>query len=150
MQLNKFTDYALRILMYIAIPQQQPYTIATLATRLQVSPNHAMKIVHFMAKQDWVITSRGKGGGIRLNPETKQLKLGYMVRILQGETAIVECNQPACILRANCGLKSILDQALAQFYIYLDQYTLGQILTPQKSHQAQSHIAIELLNISDL
>ena len=59
MQLNKFTDYALRILMYIAQPKEMPYTIAELANELQVSENHAMKIVHFMAKQDWLITTTG-------------------------------------------------------------------------------------------
>lgn len=146
MQLNKFTDYALRILMYIATPQEQPYTIATLAQHLQVSPNHAMKIVHFMAKQNWILTTRGKGGGIRLHPDTLQLKLGYIVRILQGEISIVECNQPVCILRANCGLKAILDQALEQFYHALDQHTLAQILSPH-AHQTALHSNIQLLNL---
>ena len=70
MQLNKFTDYALRILMYVSQPKALPHTIAELAQALQVSENHLMKIVHFMAKQQWIITARGRGGGIRLNPET--------------------------------------------------------------------------------
>lgn len=133
MQLNKFTDYALRILMYIAIPKDVPYTIAELAEQLQVSENHAMKIVHFMAKQSWIITTRGKGGGIRINPNTLNLKLGYIVRILQRETQVVECNNPPCILRSNCGLKGILDQALEQFYLHLDQYVLGEILSLNSS-----------------
>ena len=68
MQLNKFTDYALRILMYISQPRDTPYTIAEIARDLYVSQNHLMKIVHFMSKQDWIIATRGKGGGIRLNP----------------------------------------------------------------------------------
>jgi len=53
MQLNKFTDYALRILMYVSQPKALPHTIAELAQALQVSENHLMKIVHFMAKQQW-------------------------------------------------------------------------------------------------
>ena len=95
MQLNKFTDYALRILMYISQPKDTPYTIAEIARDLRVSQNHLVKIVHFMGKQDWIITTRGKGGGIRLNAETLNLNLGYIVRILQGNSQIVECNTPA-------------------------------------------------------
>ncbi|AXY59005.1 RrF2 family transcriptional regulator [Acinetobacter sp. WCHAc010052] len=128
MQLNKFTDYALRILMYVSRPRETPYTIAEIATDLRVSQNHLVKIVHFMGKHEWLITTRGKGGGIRLNEKALQLKLGSMVRILQGENQIVECNTPPCVLRSNCGLKGILDQALEQFYSSLDQYTLSTVL----------------------
>lgn len=146
MQLNKFTDYALRILMYIAQPKDAPYTIAELAKRLQVSENHAMKIVHFMAKQNWIITTRGKGGGIRMNPKTLNLNLGYIVRILQRETQVVECNSPPCILRSNCGLKGILDQALEQFYTYLDQHTLAEVLTLNSS-KFSTKSPISLINL---
>lgn len=58
-----------------------------------------------MAKQQWIITTRGKGGGIRLNPEALSSTFGDLVKILQGEVNIVECNNPPCILRPQCGLK---------------------------------------------
>lgn len=141
MQLNKFTDYALRVLMYIAKVRDTPYTIAELAEHLQVSQNHLVKIVHFMAKRNWITTIRGKGGGMYLNPQTLELHLGEIVRILQGEQAIVECHNPPCVLRRNCGLKGILNQALEQFYQSLDQYTLGQVLNPDSPSAANSPIA---------
>ena len=133
MQLNKFTDYALRILMYVAQPRDVPYTIAEIAEDLHVSQNHLVKIVHFMAKQEWLITTRGKGGGIRLNPTVLNQKLGQIVRILQGDHQVVECNTPPCVLRSRCGLKGILDQALEQFYISLDQHTLNEVLNTSPS-----------------
>ena len=125
--------------MYIARPSDMPYTIAEIAENLHVSQNHLVKIVHFMGKQEWILTTRGKGGGIRLNPQAKQLKLGSIVRILQGEQEIVDCIP--CVLRMSCGLKGILDQAMSQFYQSLDQYTLDEVL--QQSIQpssAQSNI----------
>ncbi len=128
MQLNKFTDYALRILMYISLPRDTPYTIAEIAQDLNVSQNHLVKIVHFMGKQDWLITTRGKGGGLRLNPVILEFRLGHIVRILQGDAQIVECNTPPCVLRLRCGLKGILDQAVEQFYQSLDQYTVADVL----------------------
>ena len=147
MQLNKFTDYALRLLMYISRPRDTPYTIAEIARDLHVSQNHLVKIVHFMGKQDWIITTRGKGGGIRLNAETLNLNLGQIVRILQGNNQIVECNTPPCVMRSNCGLKGILDQALEQFYQSLDHYRLGDVLNPGSSSKVATSSSIALINL---
>lgn len=128
MQLNKFSDYALRVLMYISRPRDVPYTIAEIAEKLVVSENHLVKVVHFMAKQQWIITTRGKGGGIRLKPETLSFKLGDILTTLEGDTQIVNCATPPCVMRSHCGLKSILDQAIDQFYQSLNQYTLEDVL----------------------
>lgn len=148
MQLNKFTDYALRILMYISRPRESAYTIAEIATDLQVSQNHLVKVVHFMGKQNWLITTRGKGGGIRLHPDAVHLKVGEAVRTLQGENQIIECNNPPCVLRSQCGLKGILDQALEQFYQYLNQYTLGEVLARSNINNTKTiKNGIELLNL---
>lgn len=133
--------------MYIAQPKEMPYTIAEIAESLNVSQNHLVKIVHFMAKQDWLITSRGKGGGIRLNSQALTLQLGQIVRILQRETPIVECNTPPCVLRSNCGLKGILDQAMEQFYQTLDQYTLADVLSTPPSSKYTTHSPIQMINL---
>ncbi len=146
MQLNKFTDYALRILMYVSRPSEMPYTIAEIARDLHVSQNHLVKIVHFMAKQEWIITTRGKGGGLRLNSKALDLTLGKIVRILQGDHQIVECNTPPCVLRSHCGLKGILDDALESFYQTLDQYTLADVLAAPPS--TSRHSPIEFISIS--
>ncbi|RYL25589.1 RrF2 family transcriptional regulator [Acinetobacter piscicola] len=147
MQLNKFTDYALRLVLYTARPKDMPYTIAEIAKDLQVSENHLVKIVHFMAKKDWLITTRGKGGGIRLNPSVHSLKLGEMVRILQGQVPIVECNTPPCVLRRNCGLKGILDQAVEQFYQVLDQYTVADVLHRSNGTAPSQNSPIALIQL---
>ncbi|WP_407304829.1 RrF2 family transcriptional regulator [Acinetobacter sp.] len=147
MQLNKFTDYALRLLMYISRPRDIPYTIAEIAQDLHVSQNHLVKIVHFIGKQDWIITTRGKGGGIRLNAKTLNLNLGQIVRILQGNNQIVECNTPPCVLRSHCGLKGILDQALEHFYQSLDHYCLGDVLDTNSSAKVATSSPITLINL---
>lgn len=147
MQLNKFTDYALRVLMYIAQPKDVPYTIAEIAEDLKVSQNHLVKIVHFMSKQAWIITTRGKGGGLRLNPDILDQRLGQIVRILQGHAHIVECHTPPCVLRSRCGLKGILDQALEQFYCSLDQYTVAEVLQQPATHQATTLSPIPNVNL---
>ncbi|QIO07891.1 RrF2 family transcriptional regulator [Acinetobacter lanii] len=152
MQLNKFSDYALRVLMLVSQPREQPYTIAEISEQLHVSQNHLVKIVHFMAKQEWLMTTRGKGGGIRLNPKALDAKVGQVLRILEGDQNIVECNTPPCVLRSNCGLKGLLHQAVQQFYQSLDQYTLRDVLKLsniqlKKNTESENQLLIDLLNL---
>ena len=147
MQLNKFSDYALRVLMYVSRSRDVPYTIAEIAENLVVSENHLIKVVHFMAKQQWIITTRGKGGGIRLQPETLSLKLGNILTTLEGDTQIVNCATPPCIMRSHCGLKPILDQAMDQFYHSLNQYTLGDVIQKSAPKSFQNDASISLMNL---
>ena len=128
MQLNKFTDYGLRLLIYLLQPSDGLLTITQAAHALQISENHLVKVTHFMVKQGWVISIRGKGGGIRIAPQALTLPIGEMVRCLQHDQKTVNCLEPACTLRFSCGLKSLLDQALEQFYQYLNQYQLQDAL----------------------
>lgn len=147
MQLNKFTDYALRILMYIAQPRDELYVVNELAENLQVSQNHLVKIVHFMAKQQWIFTSRGKGGGIKINPKVLDIPLGEIVRILQYDPQIINCAEPPCVLRPQCGLKGVLDHALYEFYASLNQHTLAEILAQGKETAHQHRLYIPLTQL---
>ena len=147
MQLNKFSDYALRILMYVSATRSTPYTIAEIAENLQVSQNHLVKIVHFMAKQNWIITTRGKGGGICLNPASLNARLGDLLRVLEGDQPIVDCNSPPCVLRSRCGLKGILNQAHEQFYASLNQYSLGDVLAQTANKSAALNSDIQFLSL---
>lgn len=142
MQLNKFTDYGLRVLMYISQPREELYIVTELAKNLQVSQNHLVKIVHFMSKQQWIFTSRGKGGGIKINPEVLDIPLGEIVRVLQDDPQIINCAEPPCVLRPQCGLKDILDHALHEFYDSLNQYTLASILAQEKIIPNPQHRAM--------
>jgi Rrf2 family nitric oxide-sensitive transcriptional repressor len=133
MQLTHFTDLGLRVLMYTSQPQRvtrsgQAITISEIAQSLNVSRNHLVKVVHFMAVQQWLVTTRGKGGGLALAKTPEQYNLGQVVRVLEGTTQVVNCADPPCALRFGCGLKGLLDQALQAFYQSLDQYTLSDII----------------------
>ena len=128
MQLNKFSDFGLRLLMFLLQPSPELVTIAQAARALQISENHLVKVTHFMAKKGWIISTRGKGGGIRLAPDTYTLPIGEIIRTLEHDEKAVNCIEPACVLRFSCGLKSVLDEALEHFYQYLNQYQLQDAL----------------------
>lgn len=143
MQLNKFTDFGLRLLMLLSQPSNDLMTIAQAAHLLQISENHLIKITHFMAKQGWIISTRGKGGGIRIATSSFDLKLGEIIRVFENNTSVVNCDQPACVLRFSCTLKGLLDQALEQFYQYLNQFTLKDALKASVHMSLQQSALLE-------
>lgn len=143
MQLNRFTDLGLRVLIYLTQPAHStPFTISEMAEELMVSHNHLVKVVHFMGKQGWVQTTRGKGGGISLARPASEYRMGEAIRMLeqntQNQNQLVDCHTTPCTLINICMLKPALDQALQVFFDYLDQYTLADMIkTPL--HQAIKH-----------
>lgn len=133
MQLNRFTDLGIRVLMYLGSIEGPSVTIARLAEDLQVSKNHLVKVVHFMAQQQWLLTSRGKSGGIALAKRPEDYAIGNVVRVLEQNSVngerLINCQQPPCVLLPTCGLPFILQQALEQFYQFLNQYNLADVVT---------------------
>ena len=133
MQLNRFTDLGIRVLMYLGSIEGPSVTIARLAEDLQVSKNHLVKVVHFMAQQQWLLTSRGKSGGIALAKRPEDYAIGDVVRVLEQNSVngerLINCQQPPCVLLPACGLPFILQQALEQFYQFLTQYNLADVVT---------------------
>ena len=133
MQLNRFTDLGIRVLMYLGSIEGPSVTIARLAEDLQVSKNHLVKVVHFMAQQQWLFTSRGKSGGIALAKRPEDYAIGDVVRVLEQNSVngerLINCQQPPCVLLPACGLPFILQQALEQFYQFLNQYNLADVVT---------------------
>lgn len=126
MQLTRFTDIGLRVLMYLTQPpRHDPITISEIAEQSDISRNHLVKVVHFMSQNGWIVTMRGKGGGLALAMKPEEYRLGQVVRSLEGTTSLINCDEPACGLRMGCNLRGVLRQALEQFYVFLDQYTLA-------------------------
>lgn len=130
MQLTRFTDFGLRVLMYLCVKvHEQPVTVAEVAERFEVSRHHLNKVVQFLAQQGWIVTTRGKGGGLALTHAPNDYKLGQLIRCLEGVGPVVDCAEPPCVLQRRCGLKPLLDEAMNAFYTTLDAHTLADTLS---------------------
>ncbi|MCW5657701.1 MAG: Rrf2 family transcriptional regulator [Burkholderiaceae bacterium] len=130
MKLTAFTDYSLRVLMYLAADPARRATIAQIATAFDISENHLVKVVHFLGRQGWIETVRGKGGGMQLALPPEAINVGHVVRETEGAALPAECFLPeggACAITAACRLKHVLADAVKAFYGVLDQYTLADI-----------------------
>ena len=131
MQLSKFTDYTFRVLIYMAIHQEELYTVEQLATILEVSEHHLKKVIHKLAKTDYLISIKGRAGGLKLGLPPKQINLGEVLRITEDNLCIVECikNDMNChFMTGECKLKGIIQESLNQFIEMFSQYTLQDIL----------------------
>lgn len=136
MRLTTFSDYTLRVLMYLALEPGKLATIPEIAAAYAISENHLMKVVHQLARNGVIESLRGKGGGIRLARPTNEIRLGSIVRASEGDAPIVEClgnEKSTCCIAPACQLSSILARAFDALYATLDQYTLADLMEkPQK------------------
>ncbi|TAK47349.1 MAG: Rrf2 family transcriptional regulator [Betaproteobacteria bacterium] len=133
MRLTTFSDYALRVLIYLGSAPQRLATIEQIAAAYGVSGNHLMKVVHHLAQRGYVETVRGKGGGMRLARAPQAIRIGEVVRTTEDSLALVECFEQDgdCRIARACVLKRALAEALAAFFAVLDGYTLADLLAPE-------------------
>jgi Rrf2 family transcriptional regulator, nitric oxide-sensitive transcriptional repressor len=134
MRLTVYTDYALRMLMYLALKEDRLATIAEIAESYDISKNHLMKVAHQLGVAGYVETVRGRGGGLRLAKPIQAIVLGEVVRYTEPDMAIVPCFEPVnalCAIQPCCVLKRALKKARDAFVEVLDGYTLSDLVQPQ-------------------
>jgi len=130
MQLTYYTDYGLRILMYLcALPAGKTANIDQVSEVFGLSRNHVNKIVHQLGREGFIATQRGKGGGIRLGMKPEEIRLGDLVRRLETTMQAVDCEAPSlCVLLPVCRLKHVLADAMSAFLAECDRYTLSDLV----------------------
>jgi Rrf2 family nitric oxide-sensitive transcriptional repressor len=138
MRLTQWTDYTLRVLMYCAAYQarEQPVTITEIADSHAISRSHLTKIVHQLGSQGLLETTRGRGGGMRLMKDARDINVGDVVRQTETDFNMVECFDPLlnqCGLSQRCKLKGLLRQATASYLAVIDGMTLHDLLEPTES-----------------
>jgi Rrf2 family transcriptional regulator, nitric oxide-sensitive transcriptional repressor len=130
-KLTAFTDYSLRVLIYLAAEPGRRATIAEIAGSYGVSENHLVKVVHFLGSHGWLHNVRGKGGGLSLAREPRQIVIGEVMRQTEGTDLPAECfgeEADRCAIARICRLKAVLGEAVDAFYATLDRYTLEDLL----------------------
>ena len=146
MRITGYTDYSLRVLIYLSLQGDRLATIQEVADRYGISKNHLMKVVHQLTRKGYLDSVRGKKGGIRLRLSPSEINLGVLVREMEPDLNLVECFGPdnTCVISPVCSLKGVLGEALNAFLATLDRYTLADIVPGKDAPQL-----IRLLNIPD-
>lgn len=130
MRLTVYSDYSLRLLMYLAVRPERLSTIKEIAQAYTISENHLMKVVHQLGLAGYVETVRGRNGGMRLGKPADKIGLGELIRHTEPDMDIVPCfeaENKSCPLRRACRLKGALERARLAFLGVLDDYTLADL-----------------------
>jgi len=136
MQLTQYTDYSLRVLIYLGTHPERRITISEIAEVYDISRNHLVKVVHQLSHNGWITTIRGKGGGMHLTFPPEQMNIGAIIRQTEPHMNLLEWfDKPndKCAISTACALKRVLYQARKAFMYVLDQHTLADALGPKSA-----------------
>ncbi|MBD3647062.1 MAG: Rrf2 family transcriptional regulator [Pseudomonadales bacterium] len=131
MRVTQYTDFSLRVLIYLGVAGDQLSTIQEISDSYGISRNHLMKVVQQLAREGYVESIRGQGGGLRLKRPPDEIRLGQLIRDMEPDLGLVECFRPGnqCVITPICTLPNMLNNALMAFICELDEYSLGDLLT---------------------
>lgn len=133
MQLTIHTDYALRVLLYLAHFPGKLVSTKEVSAAYGISKNHLVRVVQTLAEAGFVTVTVGRAGGVKLSRTPESIRLGEVVRATEASFRLVECHDLArntCPIVPVCGLKTMLDTALAAFLAELDRQTLADVVKP--------------------
>lgn len=143
MRLTQHTDFALRLLMYLAVAPERPVRTREVAERLGVSEHHLNKIVQRLGDEGLVEAQRGRGGGLRLGQAPETIRVGDVVRLTERDFGLVECTREGgdhCVIEPICALRGVLNRALEAFLQELDDVVLSELVTNRRELMTQLNI----------
>ncbi len=146
MRLTLHTDFALRLVMLLALEPDDRHTIEAVARRYRISRNHLMKVAQSLVAGGIVESARGRGGGLRLARPAAAINLGAVVRATEDSFALVECFDPrrnSCVVTPACGLRGPLEEALAAFLAVLDRYSIADLIADPRSYRRMRRLLAE-------
>lgn len=129
MQINRYTDYAYRVLMYLAVNNRQRATMGEIASYYAISHEHLRKVVHRLSSLNYIKTYTGKGGGMELGKPMEKINIGQLFLDFEGVAPLIDCHQSHCPLRSSCNLNHIFIKAQDAFLNEMKQYSLADLMS---------------------
>jgi Rrf2 family nitric oxide-sensitive transcriptional repressor len=133
MRLTRFTDYSLRVLIYLGQNSESRVTIHQISEAYDISKNHLMKVVSNLTRLQIVVAQRGPGGGIQLNRSPEEISLNEIISNTEKHLQQHDVSNltDASELTADTRLSSYLHHALQAYLDALGHFTLADVLNPQ-------------------
>lgn len=143
MQLSLYTDYSLRVLLYLGANLDERATMGEIAGFYHISQEHLRKVVHSLGKKGYIETYRGKNGGFELKKAASEINIGDIVADSEGATPVIDCTSQPCTILPSCSLATILALAEKEFFKVLREYSLADLLQNEE-------MTSQLVNVSKL
>ena len=141
-RLTVHTDFALRVLILVALKDRKLTTIKEIAETFGISKGHLMKVVNDLGRKGYLDTVRGRNGGIRLMRKPGDINIGQVVRDTENRLEVIGCleHKRYCPIERICVLRGVLLNATEAFLAVLDAHTLADLIKP---HRALSSLLFE-------
>ncbi|MCE5974285.1 Rrf2 family transcriptional regulator [Sinirhodobacter sp. WL0062] len=123
MNLSKFTDYALRLCLYLVANQDKIVPVSEIADAHQLPQSSLLKVVQRLVEGEFLLSARGRTGGVQLSRSATEIRIGDLVQFMEGDTEMVDCT--GCLLQGSCGLTKTLREAKRDFYKSLNRSSLA-------------------------
>lgn len=140
MRLTLYSDFAVRLMLFLATHEDRLCSISEIARAYGISQNHLMKVTSDLAGSGYVQSLRGRGGGLRLARPAREINIGSLVRHTEGKVDIVGCGD--CVLAPACGMVCVFKDAVESFFMKLDQYSLADIIAKGRPNQLRQILAV--------
>lgn len=144
MHLTGFTDYALRVLIFVGKQEGRICTMGEIAAYFRISHEHLRKVIHKLAKLGYLNSRRGKGGGMVLGVNAESIRVGDVILAIEEDLSIIDCDALDCVLAPGCSLKVALDRATRAFLATLNEVTLADLLHNRRMKQQFKNIRIAI------
>ncbi len=141
MRLTRFTDNALRCLVYLAAAPRETATVRQIATGMQISPDHLLKVIRRLVQLRLLRTIRGRNGGVQLARRPGSIAVSEVIHATERDLALVPCFDAAtneCPIADACVLARGLDAALGAFFAVLRRYTIADLVAGPLAMRAPS------------
>lgn len=135
MRLTAFSDIALRVLLLMGgLAPETRLSTQRIADGVGAPYNHVAKTVARLRGMGLLCSQRGRSGGVMLTEEGREARVGQVLRVLEADTAIVECeaDETACPLNHGCRLRRALAGAREAFYRELDEVSIAELVNPRQ------------------
>lgn len=148
MRLTQYTDFSLRVLIYLALRPDRRCTIREISEAYGISRNHLMKVVQQLAAEGYVVSTRGVGGGLTLAHAPRDLNIGEVIRAMEPDLGLVECMRPnnECVITGVCRLTGMLVEARDAFLEVLDDYYLADIIDEPHAAKLGKRLGIRVIS----
>lgn len=149
MKINTFSNLAFRVLIYLALRNNQTVKTSEIADAYFVSFNHIKKVITLLIQHGYITGTKGRGGGVKLAVDPKKINIGEVFKLTIEDVALAECfASPTnkCVISPTCRLRNILQDATAKFIEELERYTLYDLIEGKEGALAM-HLAIDFIEL---
>ena len=137
MQVTLFSDYALRMLMYLGVRPDEVVPISQIAEAFGASRHYMLKVMNDLTEAGYITAVRGRRGGVKLAKAPADIRVGKLVKATEPHEGLLDCipGGSDCPIEAVCKLRKIFIEAQAEFYRTLDNYTVADLIAQPKKLQ---------------